>query len=203
MEQFHHPRSVYAGHGPSTRPTEERRRLLEGLTGTVLEIGAGDGVKFTCYPDAVTRIVVAEPNPFLLPTVRTVCSDAPAPVDLVTPADLSRLPLPDESVDAVVCSLVLCTARRLGRTLAEIGRVLRPGGELRFYEHVRSANPLAAMAESLVTPVWSQACGGCHPARATVIAIEEAGYAVGRVDRFASHGVSHVLGAARKSRGAS
>jgi SAM-dependent methyltransferase len=198
MEQFHHPRPACLGHGSSLRPTEERRRLTERLSGTVLEIGAGDGVKFTCYPDTVHEIAVAETDSFLLDTVRLNCEDGPIPVYRVA-GDVTRLPVPDGAFDAVVCSLILCTAPDLGRSLAELKRTLRPGGELRFYEHVRSANPLAAAAESLVAPLWSQVCGGCHPARDTLTAIETAGFVVDHVSRFSLLGVSHVLGAARKT----
>jgi SAM-dependent methyltransferase len=196
MEQFHHPRPACIGHGSLLRPTDERRRLMERLSGTVLEVGAGDGVKFSCYPDTVREIAVAETDPFLLKTVQFACQDAPIPVYPVA-GDLTCFPAPDLAYDAVVCSLVLCTAPDLGRSLAELKRMLKPGGELRFYEHVRSANPLAAAAERLVAPLWSQVCGGCHPDRDTVAAIETAGFVVDHVSRFTFHGVSHVLGVAR------
>jgi SAM-dependent methyltransferase len=198
MEQFHHPRPACFGRGSSLRPTDERRRLTERLSGRVLEIGAGDGVKFTCYPDAVNEIAVAETDSFLLDTVRLNCEHGPIPVYRIA-GDVTRLPVPDGAFDAVVCSLILCTSPDLGHSLAEVKRTLKPGGELRFYEHVRSANPLAAAAESLVAPLWSQVCGGCHPARDTLTAIEAAGFVVDQVSRFSLLGVSHVLGAARKT----
>ncbi|WP_239115828.1 class I SAM-dependent methyltransferase [Planotetraspora kaengkrachanensis] len=198
MEQFHHPRPACLGHGSSLRPTEERRRLLQGLSGTVLEIGAGDGIKFACYPDTVRQIAVAETDSFLLDTVRRNCAQGAIPVHRVA-GDVSGLPVPDGMFDAVVCSLILCTAPDLGRSLTEIKRVLEPGGELRFYEHVRSAHHFAAAAERLVTPLWSQVCGGCHPARDTLAAIESAGFVVDHVSRFTVMGVSHVLGTARKA----
>ncbi|GII57709.1 methyltransferase type 11 [Planotetraspora thailandica] len=193
MEQFHHPRPACVGRNSHLRPTDERRRLTDGLRGAVLEIGAGDGVKFLCYPDTVREISFAETDPFLLKTVQLACGDG-----RVKPVvgDLTGLPLPDGALDAVVCSLVLCTAPDLARALAELKRVLRPGGELRFYEHVRSGNPLTAAAERLVKPLWPRVSGGCHPGRDTLTAIEAAGFAVEDVSDVSFRAVSHVLGRA-------
>ncbi|GAA4567228.1 hypothetical protein GCM10023193_45840 [Planotetraspora kaengkrachanensis] len=162
----------------------------------MLEVGAGDGVKFTCYPDSVHEIAVAETDPFLLQTVLMACKKGPVPVRTVA-GDLTRIPSPNGAYDAVVCSLVLCTSPDLEKSLAELRRVLKPGGELRFYEHVRSTNVLAAAAERLVAPLWSQMRGGCHPGRDTLTAIESAGFVVDHVSQLSFHGVNHVLGVAR------
>ncbi|GAA1311400.1 hypothetical protein Psi02_55390 [Planotetraspora silvatica] len=162
----------------------------------MLEVGAGDGVKFTCYPDTVREITVAETDPFLLETVLMACKNGPIPVRTVA-GDLTRIPAPNGAYDAVVCSLVLCSTPDLEQSLAALRRVLKPGGELRLYEHVRSANVLAAAAERFVAPLWSQMRGGCHPGRDTLTAIEKAGFVVDHVSRFSFHGVNHVLGVAR------
>ncbi|MFE0156284.1 class I SAM-dependent methyltransferase [Nonomuraea sp. NPDC059007] len=194
MEQFHHPRPVCTGRGPASRPTPEREHLLAGLAGRVVEIGAGDGVKLTCYPPDVTDIVLVEPDPFLRSTAAQIADSIPASVQIID-GTTTRIPVADGSCDAVVCALVLCCAP-LKQTLAEIRRVLRPGGQLRFYEHVRSANPILALAETLVTPIWARASGGCHPACDPVAAIHEAGFILEDVEHRTVQHVSHVVGIA-------
>ncbi|MFD9947447.1 class I SAM-dependent methyltransferase [Nonomuraea sp. NPDC059023] len=168
---------------------------MAGLTGRVLEFGAGDGVKLTCYPPDLDEIIVVEPDGFLRSTAQQVADTLPTPIRIVE-GDPAQVPLPDGSCDAVICSLVLCCAP-LRATLAEVRRVLRPGGELRFYEHVRSARRPLALTETLITPLWSRACGGCHPARDPVAAIRAAGFGIGRLDRFTFSRFSHVFGIAR------
>ena len=113
--------------------TDLRRRNLAGLTGTVVEVGAGDGVNFGLYPDAVERIVALEPEPYLR---ERAARHADERVELrAEPAE--ELPLDDDEADAVVFSLVLCTVDQ-DAALAQARRVLRPGGELRFLEHVQT-----------------------------------------------------------------
>ncbi|MFI6501296.1 class I SAM-dependent methyltransferase [Nonomuraea typhae] len=197
MEQFHHPRPVCTGRGSATRPTLQRERLTAGLAGRVVELGAGDGVKLTCFPPAVDEIVVIEPDAFLRAAAAQVAAALPRRVS-ITAGRLDRLPLADASCDAVVCSLVLCCAP-VERTLAEARRVLRPGGQLRFYEHVRSASPVLAFAEVLVSPLWSRAAGGCRPGREPVTAIAAAGFTLENLERFSFRHVSHVLGTAVKA----
>jgi ubiquinone/menaquinone biosynthesis C-methylase UbiE len=196
MEQFHHPRPVCIGHGGDSRPTPQRERLMAGLTGRVLEIGAGDGVKLTCYPADVEEIVLVDPDPFLRAAARLASAGVSAPVRIVDgfPA---RLPVPDASCDAVVCSLILCCVPQVEATLSEVTRVLCTGGELRFYEHQRSEDPMITLTQSLAAPMWSRVFGGCHPARDTVASIKGSGFAIERLDRFSFHHVNHVLGVAR------
>ncbi|MDP9847407.1 class I SAM-dependent methyltransferase [Streptosporangium lutulentum] len=196
MEQFHHPRPVCIGHGSDFHPTPQRERLTAGLTGRVLEIGAGDGVKLGCFPSGLDEIVLIEPDPFLREVARTPAAEISTPVRILD-GDLMTLPVANASCDAVVCSLVLCCVPRPEATLSEVRRVLRPGGELRFYEHQRSGNSVVALIETMATPLWARACGGCHPARDTVAAIERAGFGIERLDRLSFDHVSHVLGVAR------
>lgn len=180
---------------------EHRRELLAGLRGVVCEVGAGNGLNFAHYPPEVTRVVAVEPEPTLHRHAADAARAAPVPVDVVD-AHADHLPLDDATCDAVVASLVLCTVPDQASALGEMARVLRPGGELRFYEHVRSAHRLAAVAEDLVTPIWSRMAGGCHPNRDSVTAIGAAGFDVREVRRFGFSPVpllpptAHVLGRA-------
>ena len=114
------------------------------------------------------------------------------------------LPVEDASCDAVVLSLVMCTVPHPAAALAEVRRVLRSGGQVRFYEHVRSAHRVVAGAEDLVAPIWARFAGGCHPNRDAVGALISAGFDVSVVRRFGfspQRGIpptAHVLGRASR-----
>jgi ubiquinone/menaquinone biosynthesis C-methylase UbiE len=186
--------------------TEHRRRLLSGLHGSVIEIGAGEGSSFALYPRTVTDVLAIEPNDYLRNLARRRAESAPVPVVLVAGV-AEQIPAPDAGADAVVASLVLCSVADQARVLAEIRRVLRPGGTLAYYEHVRSGNPVLAAAEDLLTPAWQRLAGGCHPNRDTLEAITAAGFLVKDNERFGFGGhplappVAHILGHATRPAG--
>jgi SAM-dependent methyltransferase len=176
-----------------------RRELVTPARGVVCEVGAGNGLAFAHYPAAVERVLAIEPEPTLRAEAVSAAASAPVPVHVVA-AEADRLPLPDTSTDAVVASLVLCSVPDLPSALGEIRRVLRPGGMLAFYEHVRSRVPGLGLLEDAVTPLWSRMAGGCHPNRDTVAAIRDAGFELRQVRRFgfsqqrAVPPTAHVLG---------
>lgn len=178
---------------------EHRRRLVAGLRGSVIEIGAGEGSSFGLYPGTVTDVLAVEPNDYLRNLARRRAESAPVPVVLVAGV-AEQIPAPDAGADAVVTSLVLCSVADQARVLAEIRRVLRPGGTLAYYEHVRSGNPVLAAAEDLLTPAWQRMAGGCHPNRDTLDAITAAGFLVQDNERFGFGGhplaprLAHILG---------
>jgi len=180
---------------------ELRARALAGLTGRVVEVGAGNGLNFRHYPDGVEEVLAVEPEPYLRARAAERVADARVPVRVVE-GDAERLPLGDGEADAVVFSLVLCSVPDQARALAEARRVLRPGGELRVYEHVVSHRPAkAAVQRALTRTVWKRIAGGCHLDRDTGRAIAAAGFVVEEFDRVPFQGLAHVLGVARAPAG--
>lgn len=155
---------------------ELRRELLAGLTGRVLELGAGAGTNFACYPPTVGEVVAVEPEPYLRERAHAAAADAPVPVTVVDGV-ADALPVDDGSCDAAVASLVLCSVPDQRGALAELRRVLRPGGELRFLEHVlATTRPRAALQRTVDRLFWPRAFGGCHTARDTAAAIAAADF---------------------------
>jgi ubiquinone/menaquinone biosynthesis C-methylase UbiE len=185
---------------------DHRRRLLEGVTGRVVEVGAGSGLNFAHYPATVTEVLAIEPEPTLRAAAERAATTAPVRVT-VSEGAAEALPLADGEVDAAVASLVLCSVADQARALAEARRVLRPGGELRFYEHViAERHPMRAILQLADhSGLWPALCGGCHPARDTAAAIEAAGFTIERCERFGFRAsalepsVPHILGVARRS----
>ncbi len=185
---------------------EHRRRALEGLTGRVVELGPGDGANFALYPTTVTEVVAVEPEPRFREQAEEAARGVEVPVR-VLPGTAEALPLEDESVDAVLASLVLCTVPDPAAALAEARRVIRPGGELRFYEHVHAdRQPLRAVLEIADrSRIWPTIGGGCHPTRDTLTAIKAAGFTVERCERipFSPSPIipklPHLLGVARRA----
>ena len=196
----------YARVGPrmdARGAAEHRRQLVAAAHGVVVEIGAGYGATFPFYPAAVTGVLALEPDPTLRELARAAARRAPVPVT-VEDGVAEALPAADASVDVVVSSLVLCSVADQSAALAEMSRVLRPGGLLLFYEHVRSARRVLGAAQDLITPLWSRMAGGCHPNRDTAAAVAAAGFTVQSLERFGfsvlpgNPRLAHVLGQASK-----
>ena len=160
---------------------QRRVDLVARATGEVLEIGAGTGANLSHYR-GVARVVAAEPDPAMRARLESRLGRATVPIEVSnTPAE--RLELPDASFDTVVSTLVLCSVADPDATLAELRRVLRPGGQLLVLEHVRGEGRRARWQDR-VTPVWRRVGAGCHPNRDTVAAIERAGFHLERQERF-------------------
>jgi ubiquinone/menaquinone biosynthesis C-methylase UbiE len=162
-----------------------RAALLAGLSGTVVELGAGSGQNFAHYPAGVTRLVAVEPEATLRAKARAAAPAVAVPVEFVGAA-AENLPFADASVDTVVSSLMLCSVADQSAVLAEIRRVLRPGGRFRFLEHVISAKPYAAAGQRFLdaTYLWTLIGAGCHCARDTATALFDAGFDVKSLERF-------------------
>lgn len=160
-----------------------RDELLAGAVGRVLEVGAGSGLCFSHYPEGVSEVVAAEPEPYLRRLAEQAAGAAPVAVQVID-ASADRLDFEDASFDVVVASLVLCSVPDQKSALHEMRRVLRPGGQLRFYEHVRSQEPGKARLQDRVEWIWPRLVGGCHANRDTLGAISEAGFRIETCRRF-------------------
>ncbi|MEZ0074208.1 class I SAM-dependent methyltransferase [Planotetraspora sp. GP83] len=163
---------------------EHRRALLAGLSGRVIEIGAGNGLNFARYPPAVTGVVAIEPEPRLRATARLAATRAAVRID-VTGGLAEQLPAAEGRFDAAVVTFVLCSLADPGAALMEIHRVLVPGGQLRFLEHVRADTPGRVRVQRLLdATVWPRLAGGCHTGRDSAAEIRAAGFTIEKLERF-------------------
>jgi ubiquinone/menaquinone biosynthesis C-methylase UbiE len=141
-----------------------RGAVLARAIGSTLEIGAGTGLNVAHYPDAVTELALTEPDAEMARRLRRRAGATAVVVE----ADAAALPLAGASVDTVVSTLVLCTVPDPAATVAELRRVLRPGGSLLFIEHVRAGTPRAARAQRRWARPWAAVAGGCRCDRDTL-----------------------------------
>ncbi|GGY31547.1 class I SAM-dependent methyltransferase [Streptomyces djakartensis] len=161
-----------------------RERLLRGLSGRVIEIGAGNGLNFGHYPGDVSEVVAIEPERRLRRLAVEAALRAEVPVDVV-PGAAEALPVKSEGFDAAVVSLVLCSVRDVPRALGELRRVLRPGGEVRFFEHGRGGGRVMTFSQrALDRTLWPALSGGCHLSREPVRALRDAGFELGPYRRL-------------------
>jgi SAM-dependent methyltransferase len=156
---------------------DRRRALLADARGRVLEIGAGTGLNVDLYPDTVTELVLAEPAE---PMARRLERKHPQANVVHAPAE--ALPFPDDSFDTVVSTLVLCTVVDVDRTLAEVDRVLRPGGRFLFLEHILDPAGRWQSWQHRLTPLQTRIACGCHLDRATPDMMVARGYVIERVE---------------------
>ena len=208
--KVHHPifARVYqrvSAAGDAKGAAAHRDELLAGLTGRVVEVGAGHGLNFRHYPSTVAEVVAVEPESVLRARATEAAAEAPVPIRVVEGV-ADALPSEAEEFDAGVASLVLCSVRDQEDALRELFRVIKRGGELHFYEHVVAAMPRAARLQRMLDrAVWPFLAGGCHVARDTTAAIGRAGFVIERSRRFlfrpaivAAPASPHVLGVARR-----
>jgi ubiquinone/menaquinone biosynthesis C-methylase UbiE len=162
---------------------ELRRKALAGLSGRVIEVGSGDGRSFEHYPATVGRVLAVEPDPSARASAAERAEAAPVEIEIVD-GDAAALPAEDGSFDAAVVMGVLCSVPEPAVALRELRRVLVPGGELRFWEHVRSRNPaFRALQRAADALFWTRALGGCETTRDTEAAIRAAGFEIVELDR--------------------
>ncbi len=167
----------------ATRYGRWRRSLARDLSGTVLELGAGEGDNLPFLPAGVTWIGL-EPDRRRAAVLRAQVGARPAG-GAVLECTAESIPLPDHSVDAVLGTLVLCSVTDQGAVLAEVRRVLRPGGSYFFLEHVAAPKgSLTRRLQQAYAPLSRLLDHGCHPARETEAAIEAAGFTELSIERF-------------------
>lgn len=158
-----------------------RRELLAAARGSVVELGAGAGANVELYTDAVERLVLTEPDPHMTKRLRAKLAASGHAAEVVE-APAERLPFEDSSFDTAVVTLVLCTAPNPETALAEIARVLKPGGRLLFIEHVRSERPSLARWQDRLERPWRFLGDGCHCNRDTIATIAASPLRLGEVE---------------------
>jgi ubiquinone/menaquinone biosynthesis C-methylase UbiE len=162
-----------------------RAELLSGARGRTLELGAGTGLNLAHYTDAVTELVLTEPDPHMARRLRKRLEEeppAPGRVEVIE-AQAERLPFEDQSFNTVVSTLVLCSVESPGGAAAEIARVLKPDGRLLYLEHVRSGDPAVARWQDRLERPWGWLGAGCHPNRDTLAQLEATGLLAEPVER--------------------
>lgn len=159
-----------------------RRETLSSASGRTIDLGAGTGANIGLYPDTVTQLVLAEPDPHMLRKLQPKAKEAGVDAEIVE-AGAERLPFEDSSFDTAVFTLVLCTVPDPTAALAEAARILKPGGRLLFVEHVRSEDPGLARWQDRLERPWHFFGDGCHCNRDTVATIEAAPFTVEGVEK--------------------
>lgn len=171
---------------------ELRRDVLESARGDVLEIGAGTGLNLPLYPDTITSLTLAEPEPSMVERLRArAATGRTSPTVITAPAE--ELPFPDDTFDTVVSTLVLCTVRDQAAALGEVLRVMRPGAALLVLEHVRGEGRVATWQDRLHGP-WRLVGCGCHCNRDTATALADAGFDTAALRSARWQGVPAIVG---------
>lgn len=161
-----------------------RRVLLSEARGRVVEIGAGTGINLDLYGDGIDDLTLVEPDPHMGAKLRDRLTGHSGPARLVT-APAEALPFPDGTFDTAVATLVLCTVPDPAAAIAELARVLKPGGRLLFIEHVRSADPGTARWQDRLEKPWRFMADGCHCNRDTEANLRASSFQLESVD----HGI--------------
>ena len=172
---------------------EIRPRIVGGAQGRVLEIGAGTGNSLPYYQGQnFDELVLSEPDPYMMRRLREKLSRTSLEAQVIE-APAEELPYPDASFDTVLSMHVLCSVGDLEKGLAEVRRVLKPNGQFRFFEHVRSENAVGALAQDAVLPVWRWFGAGCHPNRDIATAAQKAGFQLVEHERIRPFSVAQSL----------
>ncbi|TFG72438.1 MAG: class I SAM-dependent methyltransferase [Solirubrobacterales bacterium] len=169
-----------------------RAQVVGDASGRTLELGAGTGLNLPHYSDAVTELVLTEPFGPMAEKLRAKLAGSGREADVIE-APAENLPFDSDSFDTVVCTLMLCTVEDQAASLAEVARVLRPGGRLLFFEHVRAETPGLARAQDVLHGPWFAIGHGCHCNRDTVAAIERSELVLEDVQRAEMEGMAPIV----------
>jgi SAM-dependent methyltransferase len=174
-----------------------RETVLAGANGRVLEIGYGVGANWRFLPPPADYTGI-EPDPFMR---QRAAAHLPGDRRLnLVAGDAHLLPFAGETFDTVIATLVYCSIPNVPKSLSEVRRVLKPDGELRFWEHVRSEGRLGAAAQAAIAPLWIRLAGGCHPNRRTALEFQRAGFYLTAIQHVKVGGFPAIVGVAVPTR---
>ena len=159
-----------------------RKQACAGLAGVVVEVGFGSGLNVPFYPAAIERVLAIDPSGLGRELARARLDASPVDVEFVG-LDGESLPLDDASVDAGLVTFTLCTIPDVDRALAELHRVIKPGGAFHFAEHGRAESSRASRTQDWVNPLWKRCAGGCHLNRQIGELIRSAGFVDVEIER--------------------
>ncbi len=171
-----------------------RARVTASLAGEVVQVGFGTGHNLSYLPPRVTRLLAVEPSKASLRIAAARIASSAVPIDVIAP-DAQRLPLPDASVDAALCTWSMCSIPDPVTAVAEVHRVLRPGGQLHFVEHGLAPDDRVQAWQRRLEPVQKRVAGGCHLTRPVTSMLTAAGFTITEADVFYEKGAPKSLGA--------
>ena len=157
-----------------------RSRIVRAATGRVLEIGIGSGLNLPFYSQGITQVLGLDPSRKLLEMTRDAARRSSVPLEVIE-GSAENIPLDDRSIDTVVTTWTLCSIQDPRRALAEMRRVLKPGGQLPFVEHGRAPEPRVQWWQDHLTPGWKHLSGGCHLNRPIGELIQNMGFRIERL----------------------
>ena len=171
-----------------------RKTLLSNATGAVLEIGPGTGVNLSYYPNTITSLTLLEPEKYMADQLKLkLLKEAPYPIDLLT-GHAESIPFPDATFNTVISTLVLCSVQNPEKSLAELKRVLTPGGKLIFIEHVAAVEQSPRLKwQRRLQPIWKKVAMNCHITRPTEQLLIQAGFIIQEIDRQSICGVPPIV----------
>ena len=170
-----------------------RARVTAGLSGEVVEVGFGTGLNAPCYPPEVTKVAAVEPSTLCMRLAQPRIANTSAKVELAGLTGES-LDLPSDAFDGALSTWTLCTIPNVDAALAEIRRVLKPGGSFHFVEHGHAPDPGVAKWQARIEPPWKHVAGGCHLTRPMPELIERAGFRIDALDTYYMKGEPKAFG---------